>query len=273
MGRIFGREVSPITERRLSNFRANARGYWSFWIFLVLFVISLFAEFVANDKPVLVYYDGGFYMPIFKAYPETAFGGLFETEADYTDPAVKGFIGEKGWMIWPPVPYSHLTVAWDLPAPAPTPDARHLRPVTGGLLVQDPHGFVAQPADWRVVTQRTPTEAEWADAAFAWRVCGHVKSNAIVLAKDGVAWGIGAGQQNRVESGELAAKKAAGRAEGGACASDAFYPFPDAVEVCLDAGIRAFVQPGGSVRDAEVVGIADQHDATMLITGVRHFRH
>ncbi len=126
MDRVLGLPISPITARRLHNFRANRRGYWSFWIFLVLFLVSLFAEFVANDKPVLVYYDGGFYMPIFKAYPETAFSGVFETEADYTDPAVKGFIGEKGWMIWPPVPYSHVTVAWDLPAPAPTPpDTAH----------------------------------------------------------------------------------------------------------------------------------------------------
>ncbi|GIK97237.1 MAG: ABC transporter permease [Alphaproteobacteria bacterium] len=124
--RLLGMPVSPITARRLHNFRANRRGYWSLWIFLALFIFSLFAEFVANDKPVLVYYDGGVYMPIFERYPETAFGGVFETEADYTDPAVQGFIAEKGWMIWPLVPFNHRTVAWDLPAPAPTPpDAVH----------------------------------------------------------------------------------------------------------------------------------------------------
>ena len=113
--------------------------------------------------------------------------------------------------------------------------------------MQDPHGFVADRADWRVVTQRQPTEAEMADAELAWRVCGWVKSNAIVLAKDGTAWGIGAGQQNRVESGELAAAKAAGRAAGGACASDAFYPFPDGIEAAAAAGVAVIIQPGGSV--------------------------
>jgi microcin C transport system permease protein len=121
MERFLGRRLSPITQRRLHNFRANARGYWSFWIFLVLFVISLFAEFIANDKPFLVVYDGGVYMPIFKAYPETAFGGVFETEADYTDPVLRGLIAEKGWMVEPPIPFNHQTVAWDLPEPAPTP--------------------------------------------------------------------------------------------------------------------------------------------------------
>ena len=130
----------------------------------------------------------------------------------------------------------------------PTPDRWHLRPITGGLLVQDPHGFVADRADWRVVTQRQPTEAEMADAELAWRVCGWVKSNAIVLAKDGATWGIGAGQQNRVESGELAASKAAGRAAGGACASDAFYPFPDGIEAAAAAGVAVVIQPGGSVQ-------------------------
>ena len=126
MARFLGRSISPITERRLHNFRANRRGYWSFWIFLALFVVSLFAEFVANDKPAIVYYDGEIYMPIFKAYPETTFGGEFETEADYTDPAVKEFIAEKGWMIHPIIPFNHRTVAWDLPSPAPTPpDAVH----------------------------------------------------------------------------------------------------------------------------------------------------
>ena len=97
-----------------------------------------------------------------------------------------------------------------------------------------------------------PTEAELADAAFAWRVCGWVKSNSIVLAKDGMAWGIGAGQQNRVEAGQIAAEKAAGRAEGGACASDAFYPFPDGIEAAAAAGVAVIIQPGGSVRDDAV---------------------
>ncbi len=160
-----------------------------------------------------------------------------------------------------------------LEGPPPVPDGRHLRPITGGLLVQDPHRFLATRADWRVVTQRQPTEAEWADAELAWRVCGHVKSNAIVLAKDGVTWGIGAGQQNRVESGELAAMKAAGRAAGGACASDAFYPFADGIEAAAGAGVAVIVQPGGSVRDDETIAKADELGVAMVFTGERHFLH
>ncbi len=119
--RFLGRRISPLTRRRLHNFRANKRGFWSLWIFLVLFVVTLFAEFVANDKPFLVYYEGEFYVPIFVAYPETAFGGDFETETDYRDPYVAELIDGRGWMIWPPVPYNHRTVAWDLPVPAPAP--------------------------------------------------------------------------------------------------------------------------------------------------------
>jgi microcin C transport system permease protein len=118
--------LSPIARRRLHNFRANRRGYWSLWIFLALFLVALFAEFVANDKPFLVYQAGEFYVPIFRAYPETTFGGEFETEADYRDPYVAGLIEADGWMIWPLVRYDHRTVAWDLPVPAPSPpDAEH----------------------------------------------------------------------------------------------------------------------------------------------------
>ena len=124
--RFLGREISPLTRRRLHNFRANARGYWSFWIFLAIFFITLFAEFVANDKPFLVYHEGELYTPIFTAYPETAFGGEFETEADYRDPYMAALIGDEDWMIWPLVPYHHTTVAWDLAVPAPAPpDAEH----------------------------------------------------------------------------------------------------------------------------------------------------
>ena len=111
--------------------------------------------------------------------------------------------------------------------------------------MQDAHHFAVARTDWRVVTEREPTEAEWADAELAWRLVGWVKSNSIVLVKDGTAWGIGAGQQNRVEAGQIAASKAAGRAKGGACASDAFYPFPDGIEAAADAGVAVIIQPGG----------------------------
>jgi len=160
-----------------------------------------------------------------------------------------------------------------LEAPSPTPDRLHVRPVTGGYLVQEPHRFVSPPESWRVVTVRQPTERERSDAVLAFRICSWVKSNSIVLVKDGVAWGIGAGQQNRVEAGEIAAAKAAGRAAGGACASDAFYPFADGIEAAAEAGVAVVVQPGGSVRDDEVIAKADELGLAMLFTGERHFRH
>ena len=124
-----------------------------------------------------------------------------------------------------------------------------------------------------MVTKVAPTTEQWNDLELAWRICGHVKSNAIVLVKDGQAVGIGAGQQNRVESGEIAAKKAAGRAAGGACASDAFYPFPDGVEAAAAAGVAAVIQPGGSVRDDAVIEAANELGLAMVFTGERHFLH
>ncbi len=139
--------------------------------------------------------------------------------------------------------------------------------------MQDAHHFAAKRDDWRVVTKRAPTDAEWRDAELAWRICGHVKSNAIVLVKDGQAVGIGAGQQNRVESGEIAAKKADGRARGGACASDAFYPFPDGIEAAAAAGVAVIVQPGGSVGDEKGIVRADELGVAMVFTGERHFLH
>jgi microcin C transport system permease protein len=116
--------ISPLTRRRLHNFRANRRGYWSLWIFLALFVFTLSAELIANDRPLLVKYDGRYYVPVLKAYPETTFGGFFPTEADYRDPAVKKLIDEHGWMIWPPIPYSYDTINYDLPVPAPAPPSK-----------------------------------------------------------------------------------------------------------------------------------------------------
>ena len=119
-------QLSPLTRRRLHNFRANRRGWWSMWIFLILFLVSLFAEFVANDKPFVVVYQGEVYMPIFKAYPETTFGGDFLTEADYRNPFLAELIDAEGWMLWPPIRYHHQTVAWDLPVTAPAPpDHQH----------------------------------------------------------------------------------------------------------------------------------------------------
>ncbi len=160
-----------------------------------------------------------------------------------------------------------------LQAAPPVANGLQLRGLTDSFLLQDKAGFVRGADQWTVVTERQPTEVETSDAAFAWRVCGHVSSNAIVLAKGQVAWGIGAGQQNRVESGQLAAAKADGRAEGGACASDAFYPFPDGIEAAADAGVAVIIQPGGSVNDADVIATANKLGLAMIFTGERQFRH
>jgi microcin C transport system permease protein len=119
--RSIAARMTPLTRRRLANFRANRRGFWSLWLFLAIFGISLFAEFIANDRPILIRYDNDFYMPIFTAYPETSFGGEFPTEADYRDPTVQDLIHKKGWMIWPPIRFGARTINYDLPVPAPAP--------------------------------------------------------------------------------------------------------------------------------------------------------
>jgi microcin C transport system permease protein len=119
--RFMGLPISRLMRRRLDNFQANRRGYWSSWIFIVLFALTLPAEFIANDKPLLIRYDGSFYIPVLIAYPETTFGGDFETEGDYRDPFIQDLIREKGWMVWPLVRYSYQTINYNLPVPAPAP--------------------------------------------------------------------------------------------------------------------------------------------------------
>jgi phosphoribosylaminoimidazolecarboxamide formyltransferase/IMP cyclohydrolase len=148
-----------------------------------------------------------------------------------------------------------------------------LRTLPGGVLVQEPDRLGWDPAGLRVVTTRQPTEAEWRSLQFAWTVCKHTKSNAIVLARGTEVVGVGAGQMSRVDSVRVAVQKAGQRARGAVLASDAFFPFPDGVEEAARAGVVAFVQPGGSVRDAEVVAAAEAAGCAMVFTGVRHFRH
>ena len=127
-------KLSPVTKRRIHQFKTNKRGYWSLWIFLFIFTVCLFAEFVANDKPLIVKYDGGYYMPVFHSYPETTFGGDFETETEYRDPYVIELINDKGWMVWPPIRYSYDTINYNLPQPAPSP------PTKDNLLGTDDQG-------------------------------------------------------------------------------------------------------------------------------------
>ena len=160
-----------------------------------------------------------------------------------------------------------------LEAPAPDSPARTVRQIEGGWLVQAAPGFPTRPENWRVVTRREPTAAEWADAEFAWRVCAYVSSNAVVMAGDGTAWGVAGGHQDRVGAVEMAVAKAGGRAVGGVCASDGFFPFPDGVEAAAAAGVTTVVQPGGSVNDPAVIEAADALDLSMVLTGERQFRH
>ena len=174
-----------------------------------------------------------------------------------------------------------LLIAGALPDPrAPT---LSVRSVSGGLLVQDRDNGALDEAALKIVTKRSPSAAEMADLRFAWRVCKHVKSNAIVYVKDGATVGVGAGQMSRVDSSRIAARKAedAARAaglaspltKGSVVASDAFFPFADGLLAAVEAGASAVIQPGGSMRDAEVIAAADAAGVAMVFTGMRHFRH
>jgi phosphoribosylaminoimidazolecarboxamide formyltransferase/IMP cyclohydrolase len=148
-----------------------------------------------------------------------------------------------------------------------------LRQVTGGMLVQDRDSSVEEREDMNVVSGRRPSEEEWQSLIFAWKVCKHVRSNAIVLVRDNATIGIGAGQMSRVDSVRLAIEKAQTGIVGSVMASDAFFPFPDGPQLALDAGITGVIQPGGSVRDPDVVEAVDTAGATMVFTSRRHFKH
>lgn len=155
----------------------------------------------------------------------------------------------------------------------PVKNEKQLTSVQGGLLIQDldMHGF--DDADITIPTKREPTEQEWADLKLAWKVVKHVKSNAIVLAKDDMTIGVGAGQMNRVGSAKIAIEQAGGKAKGSALGSDAFFPMPDTVEEAAKAGVTAIIQPGGSVRDEDSIQKADEYGIAMVFTGIRHFKH
>ncbi|HMI40442.1 MAG TPA: bifunctional phosphoribosylaminoimidazolecarboxamide formyltransferase/IMP cyclohydrolase, partial [Sphingomicrobium sp.] len=174
-----------------------------------------------------------------------------------------------------------LLLTGELPDPAR--GGQSLAVIAGGLLVQDRDNGRINRDDLKIVTKRAPTEREIADCLFAWTVAKHVKSNAIVYAKDGVTAGIGAGQMNRRDSARIAAAKAIEVAEthgwseprtiGSAVASDAFFPFADGLLAAVEAGATAVIQPGGSIRDNEVIAAADEAGIAMVFTGMRHFRH
>jgi phosphoribosylaminoimidazolecarboxamide formyltransferase/IMP cyclohydrolase len=161
------------------------------------------------------------------------------------------------------------------------PRERDLKRVRGGLLAQDPDMIEETRESMRVPTAAEPSEDQWRDLIFSWKVCRHVRSNAIVIAKDGATLGIGAGQMSRVDSVRIAIEKARqargedadGRLAGSVVASDAFFPFPDGPRLAFDAGVTALVQPGGSLRDSEVIAACDEAGVAMAFTGRRHFRH
>jgi phosphoribosylaminoimidazolecarboxamide formyltransferase/IMP cyclohydrolase len=167
--------------------------------------------------------------------------------------------------------------------PDPRAAGTMVKSVAGGLLVQSRDNAVVDDLELKVVTKRAPTPAELADLKFAFRVAKHVKSNAIVYARDGATVGIGAGQMSRVDSSRIAARKALDAAEAGGLAepltkgsvvaSDAFFPFADGLLSAIEAGATAVIQPGGSMRDEDVIAAADEHGIAMVFTGVRHFRH
>ncbi|EMD24928.1 bifunctional phosphoribosylaminoimidazolecarboxamide formyltransferase/IMP cyclohydrolase [Amycolatopsis azurea] len=157
-----------------------------------------------------------------------------------------------------------------------SPDPIEFRPISGGMLVQTVDTIAAEgddPANWTLATGAPADERTLADLEFAWRSLRAVKSNAILLANDGATVGVGMGQVNRVDSSRLAVSRAGERAKGSVAASDAFFPFPDGLEVLLVAGVRAVVQPGGSIRDAEVIAAAEAAGVTLYLTGTRHFAH
>ena len=160
-----------------------------------------------------------------------------------------------------------------LSAPAPEALGLSIRTFGNTALVQNADELVVPVTDWRCVTKRQPTAEELRDLQIAWRVCARTTSNAIVIARDGVAVGVGAGQQSRVVAAGIATQKAGDLAIGGAASSDAFFPFADGLDALTSAGVSAVVQPGGSVRDQEVIDAADAAGIVMMMTGERHFRH
>ena len=224
--------------------------------------------------------------------PTSAFGGIVAVnrtlDADaaeriariFTEVIIAPGADEAAMVILSRKKNLRLLLTGGLPDPAAP--GTTIKTVAGGFLAQSRDAGRITAADLKTVTQRAPSRAELLDLVFAFRVCKHVKSNAIVHAKDGATTGIGAGQMSRVDSARIAAWKGeeAGRAaglppltEGGVVASDAFFPFADGLEAAIAAGATAVIQPGGSMRDAEVIAAADKAGVAMVLTGMRHFRH
>jgi phosphoribosylaminoimidazolecarboxamide formyltransferase/IMP cyclohydrolase len=222
------------------------------------------------------------YERAFECDPMSAFGGIVALSGPVDDALAEAMVANVRADVVIAPSYSDGALALfaakrknmrALSAPAPVGDRWHVRQINGGWLVQSPYRLAKGPEEWEVVTSTKPTDDNWRDLQLAWRVCAAVKSNAIVLAAEGMAVGIGGGQPNRVSPGELAVARAAGRARGGAGASDAFFPFRDGLDMIAASGISCVVQPGGAMRDADVVAAAEEHGIAMVFTGERQFRH
>jgi phosphoribosylaminoimidazolecarboxamide formyltransferase/IMP cyclohydrolase len=220
--------------------------------------------------------------------PISAFGSVLGYNAE-VDAASAEFLAEPGRFVeaiiapsFSPQAFEILTTKpkWkanvrllSVGAIEPGQGKRELRQISGGMLCQTADDLADDESTWQAVTSAQPTGTQLADLKFAWAVCRHVKSNAIVLAKAGALLGVGAGQMSRVDSVEISISKAGERVGGAVLASDAFFPFEDSIHRAASAGIAAIIQPGGSRRDAEVIAACDQHGLTMIFTGNRHFRH
>jgi phosphoribosylaminoimidazolecarboxamide formyltransferase/IMP cyclohydrolase len=210
----------------------------------------------------------------------SAFGGIVAFTAEVDEDAARAMGGVFTEVVVAPA-YADAALAVlgerkglrVLRAPLPVAGGIEVRPIDGGALVQDADTVVETRDEMKVVSRKEPSEGQWRDLVFAWTVAAHTKSNAIVLARDEATVGVGAGQMNRVYSVDLASRHAGDRARGCALGSDAFFPFRDGIDRAAEAGVAAVVQPGGSMRDEEVLAAVEEHGLVMVYTGRRHFRH
>jgi phosphoribosylaminoimidazolecarboxamide formyltransferase/IMP cyclohydrolase len=239
----------------------------------------------ANPCGVAVSADiGSAYAKAFRTDPTSAFGGIIAFNRNVDAACARVVTGQFVEVVLAPsfdasareVFAAKQNVRMLTVAPGGAHNDLDFKRIGGGLLVQTADTAVIRPTDLKVVSRRRPTAIEVDDMLFAWRVAKYVKSNTIVFAADGTTLGIGAGQMSRIDSARIAAIKAreAGLSlQGSAAASDAFFPFRDGLDVIVDAGACCVIQPGGSMRDEEVIAAADERDVAMVFTGVRHFRH
>ena len=222
------------------------------------------------------------YQRAFSSDPISAFGGIVALSAPVDGPLAEAIVANALADVLIAPGLSEEAIALfaakrknmrALIAAPPVPERLGLRQISGGFLVQEQDRFLATRDSWQVVTERQVEPAQWRDLELAWLVCGRTSSNAIVLVNDGQVVGVGCGQQNRVDAAGLAAKKADGRAKGGVAASDAFFPFRDGLDAAVDAGATVVIQPGGSLRDNDIIDAANERGIAMVLTGERHFRH